>query len=310
MGDLLSGSWWCFDQYEIVEHCDEDPWRLGIRPAKGATATQYPVLERGRDLGLNRAPYVQLARVGAALREWYIACPALEPMTQERVQKYHDDPAAPQRDTDRYRTWVVLALVRALDKPVLKWCQDFGLFGPGDGAFQGTPRWDAKGEQFRSLGTTASESLSSESYWRTYEEDFASFAFDAVVMDHTLRGLKDSKPSRRAESLERFRLMLEPVYLTAVENAGSPAPALESTSLSGYLTAAACFDLAGGVRVDACQWCGKLFASRRQDRLTCSTRCQEARKKKIQRDDPAKRAKELARQKAARADQPKDGPSR
>jgi len=63
----------------------------------------------------------------------------------------------------------------------------------------------------------------------------------------------------------------------------------------------ALFDLGGGVRIGVCERCGMLFSTRRADKRTCSPRCQEAAKKKRRRDDPEYRARELKRQRAARA---------
>jgi hypothetical protein len=205
---------------------------------------------------------------------------------------------------DRHRAWRDEALSLGLDEPVLDWCRRFGLLGVPDidsGAIQGEMRLSPGAGPIRSRLDDIRALTSDPQFWKTYEEPFAIFANRAVWLDWALRGTEHPDRVRRSESRESLNLLLEPVGLVVADDDGRTLLRVTSSSLLGYLAAMASFDLAGGVRLGVCERCGALFSTRRRDRRTCSTRCQEAAKKKRRRDDPEYRKRELKRQRDARA---------
>ena len=52
-----------------------------------------------------------------------------------------------------------------------------------------------------------------------------------------------------------------------------PRARFASASLIGTLAAMAVLDIEGGTHFDSCLRCGRLFATRRTDRLYCSAAC-------------------------------------
>jgi hypothetical protein len=301
--DVLSGQWWRFGSYELAQDDEVDKllW-IGavIRPSPGATGKPYSPEDERHRLGHRRAAYNQLADVGFHLREWYLRRPEVVGQSGEDFKTL----------LPRLRAWEAEALVQSLHSPVLEWCSRFGLLGVPSlysAEYQATMRRADGAGSVKSRQDDIATLILDPQFWRTYTEGFSTFAFWAVVMHNTLRSIADADPKLRAHAFENLNLMLENVGLVAREQAGGPAPAWTSTSLLGYLAAAALFDISNGVRIGICKRCGRTFLSRRDDKRTCSERCREAEKMKRRREDPAFRAHELERQRAARRNA---GPSR
>jgi hypothetical protein len=291
--DVPPGQWWRFGSYELAQ--DDEVWiGAAIRPSPGATGEAYSPEDERQRLGHGRAAYNQLSDVGYHLREWYMRRPAAPPVAGQS----HEDVEAFK---PHLRAWEEEAFAQSLHPPVLEWCSHFGLLG--------VPSLYSSEYQETTHQTEYDPAalILDPQFWRMYRETFSLFAFYAVLMHNTLRDISGADPKRRAHAFESLNLMLENVGLVAREHSGAPAPAWISTSLLGYLAAAALLDISNGVRIGVCERCGRTFLSRRRDKRTCSERCREAEKKKHRREDPAFRAHELERQRAARRNA---GPSR
>ena len=319
MADALSDSWWKVDEYEVVKRGEEGTPSLVIRPKPGATVSRYSVSEIHRDRGPSRAPYLELAHVGALLRDWYFREPygSYNPdgsfRTEAQVEEAYGDLSVLTMDTMRQRNeaWLDEAIRQHLHEPVLDWCRKYGLLG--------AVRFDAVREQYARLGLpdvgagrSAMDAMltmmSNSAFCGAYEEPFTFFTVDAVQMEWILRAVKDPGSDARASSLKVLNSVLgSSLGLVVADEAGHVVPRWGSTSLFGLLAAMLVFDLAGGVRVGACDRCGKLFSTRREDKRTCSPRCQEALKKQRRRSDPDYRERELQRQRDARTRGPARG---
>ena len=312
MDSVLPDTWWRFDRYELAMLDSNSLSSLVIRPASGVDMQSYSVSERHQALGPSRAPYLELARLGAHLRDWYLRHP-FGPYNADGSLLSHSafadmvkqiGKSTPGAMGDLTRAWLTEVTLQGLHTPVLEWCRRFGLLGVPDidsGSILADMRRSPSAGPIRSRLEDISTLTRTPAFWKTYEEPFVSFAGSAVQMAWVLRGVEHPELKRRSRSLEILNLLLEPVGLIAADDAGHVRPQWKSTSLLGFLAAMALFDLAGGVRIGVCERCGALFSTRRQDKRTCSPRCQEAAKKKRRRDDPEYRARELRRQREARA---------
>ncbi len=320
MASGLADTWWHFDHYEVVLRESEHLPDLVIRPAAGARLQSYSVSEVHRTLGHSRSACLQLAHIGAELRDWLSAVPfefiQIEDsfrsvdesfeyldwvMGLEEVRERH---GGAHKIREQYRQWLQEALSRGLHEPVLEWCQRFGLLGVPDLGVQDVPKVAQKSPyeyyHVSKLDEIATLACDAE-FWKTREESFPRFVNCAVDVNWVLRGFEHPDADHRARSLQGLNIYLESVGLVGADVAGHPTPQWRSTSLLGMLAATALFDLAGGVRLGVCERCGALFSTRRADKRTCSPPCQEAAKKKRRRDDPEYRARELKRQRDARA---------
>jgi hypothetical protein len=146
----------------------------------------------------------------------------------------------------------------------------------------------------------------SEPFWRLYAEPMSQFLDVAGTITQMLGGFQGQESANLpVETMHRLLYPTQPTLQTG--GAGRYVGRWSSPSLMSTMALMAFTDLTGGDRIALCPECEGLYVSRRSGTTYCSERCKSRARKKRQRNDPAFRARELERQRAARRN---PGPSR
>lgn len=124
----FQGQWWRFSSYELAG--------AAIRPAPGAVLESYDPWESHRKPG-ELAPYVELGRLGEAIRAWHegLVAASLARFRAEVAVPAHGDPAQIAAYVDDLlgaRAGLYAASVEVpeeISRLICAWCERFGLLG-------------------------------------------------------------------------------------------------------------------------------------------------------------------------------------